>query len=416
MKKKFFPILILLLLFTLVNQLLFSNSKQKIEKKPNEIQLFSDQNSYQVGKEVNLKIINNLNSDISLTLNCQGPFLNVYKLEGQNWRLQLFPRDDLNLNCKAQTIVLKSSEESNISLKNWKHRLFGEIGQYQIRHPVIVNQQEQELVSNIFTISARSFLGKIWDEGLYRPIYNSLTNIFPFKSLAIGIILLTLIIRFILYFPSKKALHSQKKLQDIQPKLKEIQHKYKGNQERIALETMKLWKENKVNPFGSCLPILIQMPVLIALFYVIQDGLNPDNINLLYQPIQNIKLTEINPIFLGILNLTKNNTLFLPIIIGGLQFFQMKLSLPKKNESKQLVNQKETNPKANELVMMNNMMLYFMPIMIAIFTASLPSGVGLYWGVSTIFSIGQQVLINREKSKDEPKIKVVYDGAISHKP
>ncbi|OGJ48052.1 hypothetical protein A2483_05310 [Candidatus Peregrinibacteria bacterium RIFOXYC2_FULL_33_13] len=250
----------------------------------------------------------------------------------------------------------------------------------------------------------------LWNNLLYRPIYNTLISLvayLPGHSLGLAIILITILIRFILYFPSQKALRSQKNLQKIQPKLKEIQNKYKGNQEKIALETMKLWKENKVNPFGSCLPLIIQMPILIALFYVVQGGLNPDNTFLLYSPLKNINIPNINHIFLGILDLSKSNKVVLPLIIAGLQFTQMKLSLAssnKKNKEKQKDNDKK---QVDEMQMMNSMMVYFMPIMIAFFTASLPAGVGLYWGVSTLFGIVQQLIINREKDKNEPEVKVI---------
>ena len=89
------------------------------------------------------------------------------------------------------------------------------------------------------------------------------------------------------------------------PKLE--QEKYKGDQQKIAAETMAIWKESKVNPFGSCLPMLMQFPFLIALFYVIKGGLNPDNAYLLYTQYGDLGLQNINVNFLGLLDLTKRN-------------------------------------------------------------------------------------------------------------
>jgi YidC/Oxa1 family membrane protein insertase len=233
----------------------------------------------------------------------------------------------------------------------------------------------------------------------------------PYNDLGLAIILLTILIRTILLIPSQKALKSQRKMNELQPKLAKIKEKYKDNQEMIAKETMALWKEYKVNPFGSCLPLLIQFPVLIALFYVIQNGLNPDNSYLLYEPLKHFSLHNINIIFLGILNLTKINNFILPLIVGGLQFLQMKLTLVTKKDKKAQDKQDKTEKKAqgSEMEMAGKTMMYVMPVMIALFTASVPAGVGLYWSVSTTYGIVQQLVVNKQVDEEKVKIKVLPD-------
>ena len=169
------------------------------------------------------------------------------------------------------------------------------------------------------------------------------------------------------------------------------------------METMNVWKEAKVNPFGSCLPLLLQFPFLIALFYVVQGGLNPDNAYLLYTNYQDFALTDIDVDFFGLLNLTKVNLYVLPVIIGGLQFLQMKLAMGRKKN-------KKGSKQSEEMAMATNMMTYVMPVMIAVFTASLPAGVGIYWGTSTIYGIVQQLFVNKGSDKNdnnEPKVKVI---------
>ena len=205
--------------------------------------------------------------------------------------------------------------------------------------------------------------------------------------------LLTLVIKLILIGPNHKALKAQKSLQKIQPELDKVKEKYKGNQQKIASETMAIWKKHKVNPLGSCLPMLIQFPVMIALFYVVKVGLSPNNIHLLYEPLKNFDLALIDPIFLSILDLTKINSFVLPLIVGGLQFFQMKLSFALKKDK---VKEKTKTDKANQMQTMNKMMTYTLPVMIAFFTATMPAAVGIYWGVSTLFGIAQQVYINKK--------------------
>jgi YidC/Oxa1 family membrane protein insertase len=225
----------------------------------------------------------------------------------------------------------------------------------------------------------------------------------PFHDLGLAIILLTIIIRTLLLLPSHKALKSQRKLQEIQPHLTHLREKYKDNQEMLAKETMAIWKEHKVNPFGSCLPLLIQFPILIALFYVIQTGLNPDNSYLLYEPLKGFSIANINVMFMGFLDLTKVNAFALPLFVGAMQFLQMKLAMAKSEKNKA----KDNKPKKNETEMMNNMMLYVMPVMIAVFTASVPAGVGLYWSVSTMYGIVQQLGVNKQVSGEKAKVRVI---------
>jgi YidC/Oxa1 family membrane protein insertase len=110
--------------------------------------------------------------------------------------------------------------------------------------------------------------------------------------------------------------------------------------------------------------------------------------------LKNFDFTQVQTLFLGILPLSKPNIYVLPIMIAGLQFLQMKLSLAKNK----LVapGNGEKNPTMDSMRMMNNMMIYVLPVMIGFFAASMPAAVGLYWGTSTLFGIGQQLVINRK--------------------
>lgn len=408
MKKQLLPLLIILVLFTLVSNLFFGKKNLDPAIKTQEIALATSQTTYNVGAKIDLTIYNNLTSPISFPTNCIGAPFKVLKFENNQWIDKTVPVNLSNNSCEKNILTIDPSDQKNISFQEWTYRVFGETGQYQIQ--ATEKNSGKIINSNIFTINPRSFLGRIWDFLLYQPIYNSLiffASVIPGHSLGLSIIIITLIIRVILYFPSQKALRSQKRIQDIQPKLKNLQEQHKGNQEKIAMETMKLWREHKVNPLSSCLPILIQMPILIGLFYAIQDGLNPDNVHLLYPPLKETDFNSINVVFLRLLDLSQKNLYVLPVIVGGLQFLQMKLSFAKQKDSALLNKTKNDQDKMPDLQMMNNMMIYMMPAMIAIFTASLPAGVGLYWGISTLFGIIQQLAINREKNSNEPKVTVI---------
>jgi YidC/Oxa1 family membrane protein insertase len=163
-----------------------------------------------------------------------------------------------------------------------------------------------------------------------------------------------------------------------------------------------------VNPVGGCLPLLIQLPILIALFYVVKIGFSPYQGHIVYDFLSHIDLAKVSTDFYGILNLEAVNATWLPILVGLLQFVQMKLSFsrkkigvketPEKHElAKKEENSDPTQALQDPLRMMNKTMLYFMPVMMAFMVATLPSGVGLYLAVSTLFGIAQQFYVNRSQ-------------------
>jgi len=258
-------------------------------------------------------------------------------------------------------------------------------------------------------------LTSLWNELLYKPLYNALiwlTSVLPGHHLWLAIVLLTVVIRFLLYLPSKKGLKSQTKLQELQPKLTKLKEKYKSNPQMQAQETMKLYKESGVNPFGSCLPLLIQLPVLIALFTVFRKDLTAE-IQHLYAPLQNFDLNTINPFLFGLKDFTllgdslslvektKFGKYIMPFIVGTLQFFQMKM-LTGKNKLQKVVANKNMpfDPQSS-----TKMMTYFMPVMIAFISSGYAAGLSLYWATSTSFSILQQRIVLNTKKKHEEIVK-----------
>ena len=144
---------------------------------------------------------------------------------------------------------------------------------------------------------------------LYQPIYNALVfiyNIVPGHDIGIAIILLTIIIKFLLNPLTAKSLRSQRDLQRIQPKIQELQQKFKNQKDVLSQELMKLYKSEKVNPFSSCLPLLIQLPFFIAVFSVFRNGLtDPKSLDMLYPFITNPG--EINHISFGMFDLYHYN-------------------------------------------------------------------------------------------------------------
>lgn len=230
-----------------------------------------------------------------------------------------------------------------------------------------------------------SILTNFFNVFLYRPLFNILIwlyNIIPGKDLGIAIIVLTVLIRLVFYPLSKKAIKSQKTMSELQPKLKEIQKKYKDNKEEQAKLMMDLYRKNKINPLSGCLPILIQLPILIALYHVFITGLSMDRLNNLYSFVQ--KPASLNLIFLGFIILSQRS-LLLAVLAGISQYFQAK-TMP------QIMPKGQKKPGSFDFSsMMNHQMIYFMPLLTVFIAWSLPAALSIYWIVNNVFSIIQQI-------------------------
>jgi YidC/Oxa1 family membrane protein insertase len=388
MQNKLFKYALFFLIFLVLLQF-FSPAQQKQINTVSDITITSKSN-FPIGKEVVMTIENFSAETITVKKECPKNPLIVELYKNGEWVKKEATLKDLAYCDKLSDITIEPKAKTNVSFGLWTTELFSEAGHYRVTFETTLGGKVKDYYQEI-DITPPSFIKRIWTESLYKPIFNTLiffVSKIPGHDLGLAIILLTLLIKLILLVPNQKALRSQKQLQIVQPQLDALKLKYKNDPQLLAKETMEIWKKYKVSPLGSCLPMLIQFPILIALFYVVRDGLNIMDPSLFYAPLKDFSLESVNPVFLGIIDLTKANTIVLPIIIGGLQFLQIRLSLAKAT----------TGGSTNAAMpMMNNMMKYFLPVMIAVFTASLPAAVGFYWGTSTLFAIGQQMSVNKAK-------------------
>ncbi len=226
---------------------------------------------------------------------------------------------------------------------------------------------------------------------IYQPIFNLFVGLYLLvPDMGAVILLVTLIIKIVLYPLTKKSIKAQKELSELQPKLEAIKKTHKGDQQAIAQETMKIYKEHKVNPFGSCLPLLVQLPIFLALYWVFQAGLTSNNFDLLYPFIKNPG--TLNTMTLGFLDLAKPNVI-LAVLAGLTQFWQAKMMLTKRPPKAA----GEGGKDEDMATMMNKQMLYFMPALTVFIGMSFPGGLALYWIFSTLFTIGQQYLVFGKK-------------------
>lgn len=234
----------------------------------------------------------------------------------------------------------------------------------------------------------------------YQPLYNGLIliyNFLPGRDLGISIILLTILIRFALYPLNNLSIRSQKVLQEIQPKIKQTQKDFANNKEQQAKELLKLYKEHKVNPFSSCLPLLIQLPFLIALFSVFKTGITDAAFADLYSFIGHPD--ALNTISFGFLDIAKANPV-LTIAAAGLQFWQTRMLMHSKVPHPKSDGKDEGKDEAFAATM-NKQMMYIAPVMTLFIGWGLPSGLMLYWTVSTIFSIIQQYIVFRRRANEK---------------
>ncbi len=241
---------------------------------------------------------------------------------------------------------------------------------------------------------------------IYQPIFNAFVGLYNLVGdVGIVIILLTIIVQLILYPLNTKSIQAQKALADMQPKLDKLKKEFKDDQQKLATETMKLYKEHKINPFGSCLPILIQIPVFLGLFYVLKGAFASNSFELLYPFIHSPG--SINPVSLNIFDLSKASVV-LAILAGGAQFIQTKMLSTKRPPVQAGGGAKDESVAA----MMNKQMLYMMPILTVLIGMKFPAGVTLYWFFRTLLAAGQQWILFRKNGKNGPKDGDVIEGKI----
>ena len=201
-------------------------------------------------------------------------------------------------------------------------------------------------------------------------LYNLLQQFFAFLltttdkyvgNFGISIIIVTILIKIALLPLTLKQDKSMKEMKKLQPEIDKIKEKYTNDKQMLNIKTMELYKEHKVNPLGGCLPLLLQLPILFALFGVLRNGIIPADSSFLW-----LKLSEPDPFYI------------LPVLNGAVSFLQQKL-----------MGSADSNPQ------MKNMM-YIFPAMMIFISLKMPSGLQLYWLTSSILAVVQQYFIMKK--------------------
>jgi len=242
-------------------------------------------------------------------------------------------------------------------------------------------------------------IGSFFYPIIVKPLLNLLIvlySIIPYHDFGLAVIAITVVVRFILWPLSGRALHSQKAMKALQPEIDKIKKRHKGNPQAAQKALTELYKEKEIHPLSSCLPTLLQLPIFFGLYFVFSPFKSHDFVQLadaskgiltqLYPFVKGIPTVKsiieaggsLNTTLLGVVDLAKPN-IFLGIIAGAVQFVQTKMMTPKQPQDPTQQAMAKT--------------IYIFPLMTVFISIGLPSALPLYWAVSTVVAAYQQWLI-----------------------
>ncbi len=235
-------------------------------------------------------------------------------------------------------------------------------------------------------------LTNLWNTLLYEPFVNALAflvSIIPGGDVGIAVIILTLLIKAVLFPLSQKSIDSQAKMKLLEPEMRKIKESGASKEEQARM-TMELYKKHNTNPFSGCLLVLIQLPIILALYYVFYKGMNFES-DYLYSFIN--APTNLNMNFLGLVDMG-SKSLVLAILAGISQFFQayyMPKPSPSAAKPGEAPSFQDSFAKS-----MNMQMKYVFPFVVAFIAYSVSGAVALYWITSNVFAVGQQLYSNKK--------------------
>ncbi len=247
----------------------------------------------------------------------------------------------------------------------------------------------------------------LWNNVFYDPLYNGfifLADIIPSADLGIVIILFTILIKLALFPFSIKAVKTQRAVKLVEPELKAIKEKYKDDKQTQATKTMALYKEKNIKPFSGFLLLLIQMPIIFAMYFIfLRGGLPEINLDILYSFVPSPG--TINTMFLGFIDVT-GKSVVLALLTGASQFIHTSLSMSKSKKSDKKFG--EGSMKEDFARSMKLQMKYVLPVFVTFIAYTLSSAIALYWTTSNIFHILQELYVKK-------KFKEPEDGDVSKK-
>lgn len=231
---------------------------------------------------------------------------------------------------------------------------------------------------------------------VYQPLYNGLIflmDIIPWADAGMAVIIFTLIIKFILFPLSRKAVLTQRNIKEFEPEIRELKEKYSKDKQEQARQIFAFYKEKGINPFSSFFLILLQLPIILGLYQIFwRSGLPEIQEGILYAF---VKVPEfVDMVFFGLIDISMKSPI-LAVFVGISTFFQMKLSMPNfKPKGEPGKSFKDDLARS-----MNIQMRYFFPVVAAVISYSLSGAIALYWLTSNLFTIGQELMLKRNRKK-----------------
>lgn len=231
---------------------------------------------------------------------------------------------------------------------------------------------------------------------IYIPLYNALIgliSVIPFGDVGVAVIILTILVKVVLFPLSMKAVKTQMIMQELEAPLKEIKEKYKDNKQEQALRTMALYKEKGINPLSSIAVLFLQLPVIFGLYWVFyKGGLPAVSADTLYSFIS--VPDQVRMEFLNLIHMGEKSALF-GLLAGLSQYYQAKFSLPALGPRKDTDTLKEDFARSMQL-----QMRYILPVMVAFIAYYISAAVALYWFTSNMVAIGQELYFRRVRAKE----------------
>lgn len=240
-------------------------------------------------------------------------------------------------------------------------------------------------------------LKTLWNVVLYKPLYNLLILLVILfgGNAGLAIVFLTILVKIVLLPFTAKMIKSQVAMKAIEPKLQKIREEHATDKQMQSKKTFELYKEHKVNPFTGCFLLLIQFPIIIALYQVVLGGFAPRP-ELLYGVIHFPE--QISTMFLG-MDITQRS-IVLAVIVAGLQFLQAWLAGRNTTQTAVATSTSGANNMQADLQKsMQTQMKYFLPLMVGFISLRLPAAIGIYWAVNILMTIAQEYYIRNRYLK-----------------
>lgn len=257
-------------------------------------------------------------------------------------------------------------------------------------------------------------IADIFNLVLYQPLYNGLVflvSVIPFADVGIAVVVLTLLVKTLLFPVSHKSVKAQSAMRRIEPEMRELKEKHKKNKEEQGRKMMELYRRHGINPFSGCLLFLIQVPIIIALYWVFWRGLeNGLDATVLYSFVAEPE--HFNMKFLGIIDMS-GKSVVLAAFAGVSQYFQMKLSMPKfpqkPRDGKQLSMKEEFQRN------FSFQMRYGLPVFVFFIGYTISAAVALYWATANAFSIAHELYVRKEAQKLNAESTADSEGSSAEK-